>query len=213
MNTLWLSAGVLLPLDKGGKLRTWHIMRHLARRHDITYLSFADATTTLADLNGMGEVCRSIETVPRTDPPKGTWRFHADAGRYLADPIPYAIAKYRSAAYQQRLCDLLERHRFDAIVCDFLVPLVNAPNQLPSPVVLFTHNVESEIWRRHADTAANFVARGLLRQQWRRMQRFEGQALARADVVVAVSNADAAMFTRLYPGAARRPIARVPNGG
>ena len=37
---LWLNAGLLLPLDKGGKLRTWHLMRHLAARHDITYLSF-----------------------------------------------------------------------------------------------------------------------------------------------------------------------------
>ena len=31
MKILWLSAGLLLPLDKGGKLRTWHLMRHLAR--------------------------------------------------------------------------------------------------------------------------------------------------------------------------------------
>ena len=29
MKILWLSAGLLLPLDKGGKLRTWHLMRHL----------------------------------------------------------------------------------------------------------------------------------------------------------------------------------------
>ena len=41
MRILWLNAGLLLPLDKGGKLRTWHLMRHLARRHEITYLSFA----------------------------------------------------------------------------------------------------------------------------------------------------------------------------
>ena len=44
MKILWLNAGLLLPLDKGGKLRTWHLMRGLAARHDITYLSFADGT-------------------------------------------------------------------------------------------------------------------------------------------------------------------------
>ena len=42
MRILWLKSDLLLPLDKGGKLRTWHLMRHLARRHRITYLSFAD---------------------------------------------------------------------------------------------------------------------------------------------------------------------------
>ena len=41
MRILWLKSDLLLPLDKGGKLRTWHLMRHLARRHDITYLAFA----------------------------------------------------------------------------------------------------------------------------------------------------------------------------
>ena len=39
------------------------------------------------------------ETVPRTDPAKGTLRFYADAARYLVDPVPYAVAKYRSADY------------------------------------------------------------------------------------------------------------------
>ena len=109
MKILWLNAGLLLPLDKGGKLRTWHLMRHLARRHDITYLSFADPAQTAADREGMREVCRRLETVPRTDAAKGTLRFYADAARYLVDPLPYAVAKYRSAAYAARSVELLER--------------------------------------------------------------------------------------------------------
>jgi len=30
----------MLPLDTGGKLRTWHLMRQLAAHHEITYLGF-----------------------------------------------------------------------------------------------------------------------------------------------------------------------------
>ena len=67
MKLLWLNSGLLLPLDKGGKLRTWHVMRHLAARHDITYLSFEDSTQTDADRRGMSQVCSRLETVPRTD--------------------------------------------------------------------------------------------------------------------------------------------------
>jgi len=58
MKILWLNAGLLLPLDKGGKLRTWHVMRHLAARHDIHYLSFEDATQTEADRRGNQEPAR-----------------------------------------------------------------------------------------------------------------------------------------------------------
>ena len=53
MRILWLKSDVLLPLDKGGKLRTWHLMRHLARRHAITYLAFAEPGTPTADLDGV----------------------------------------------------------------------------------------------------------------------------------------------------------------
>ena len=212
MKILWLNAGLLLPLDKGGKLRTWHLMRHLAARHDIAYLSFSDTSQTEEHRIGMCEVCQRLETVPRTDAAKGTLRFYADAARYVVDPVPYAVAKYRSADYARRLQELLQTSSFDAVVCDFLPPLVNMPRDLPCPAILFTHNVEAEIWRRHAETAANPVARQLLGQQWQRMLRFERAALARFDLVLAVSEADRGTFERLYPGALRAPVHVVQTG-
>jgi sugar transferase (PEP-CTERM/EpsH1 system associated) len=212
MKILWLNAGLLLPLDKGGKLRTWHVMRHLAARHDIHYLSFADATQSEADRQGMREVCSRLETVPRTDTAKGTWRFYAEAAGYVVDSVPYAVAKYRSPAYRARLEHLLATESYDAIVCDFLPPAVNLPARLPCPSIVFTHNVEAEIWRRHAEQATNPVSRRLLTQQWRRMLRFEGAALERFDLVLAVSDADSRTFERLYPGSVKAPVHVVQTG-
>jgi glycosyltransferase involved in cell wall biosynthesis len=212
MNILWLNSGLLLPLDKGGKLRTWHLMRHLAMRHEITYLSYAEPAQSAADHDGMREVCAHLHTIPRTDPPKGTPRFYVDAARYLIDAAPYAVAKYRSAAFQSALQRLLQEGRFDALVCDFLPPVVNLPDRLPCPAILFTHNVEAEIWRRHAENAGNPLARTLLAQQWRRMLRFERAALSRFDLVLAVSDADRQTFDRLYPGTLRTPAHVVQTG-
>ena len=212
MKLLWLNSGLLLPLDKGGKLRTWHVMRHLAARHDITYLSFEDSTQTDADRRGMSEVCSRLETVPRTDAAKGTWRFYADAAGYVIDQTPYAVAKYRSAAYRARLEHLLATERYDLVVCDFLPPVVNLPAQLPCPSIVFTHNVEAEIWRRHAEQATNAATKYLMTQQWTRMLRFEADALARFDLVLAVSEADRETFGRLYPRSLRAPLHVVPTG-
>jgi sugar transferase (PEP-CTERM/EpsH1 system associated) len=212
MKILWLNAGLLLPLDKGGKLRTWHLMRHLAQRHDISYLSFADPAETAANLEGMREVASHVVTIPRSDAGKGTATFYLDAARYLLDPAPYAVAKYRSAAYREAIDRLLAERRFDALVCDFLPPVVNLPESLPCPAILFTHNVEAEIWRRHVENATNPAGRLLLTQQWRRMLRFERDALARFDLVLAVSEADGQTFSRLYPGALKRPAHVVQTG-
>jgi sugar transferase (PEP-CTERM/EpsH1 system associated) len=212
MKLLWLNAGLLLPLDKGGKLRTWHLMRHLARRHEISYLSFRNVSDSPDDIRGMREVAAHVLTVPRSEARKGTARFYLEAGRYLADRRPYAVAKYRSLEYRHALERLLKEQTFDAIVCDFLVPIVNLPDALPCPAILFTHNVEAEIWRRHAETAHNPIARFFLGQQWRRMLRFERAALGRFDLVLAVSDADGQTFERLYPGTLNVPVHVVQTG-
>jgi sugar transferase (PEP-CTERM/EpsH1 system associated) len=212
MRILWLKSDLLLPLDKGGKLRTWHLMRHLARHHEITYVAFNEPGQPAADVEGMREVAARVETITRSEPTKGTLRFYADAAMHLVDPLPYAVGKYRSAEYRRRLETLLAEQNFDVIVCDFLFPAVNLPKHLPCPTVMFTHNVESEIWRRHAETRRGVVGRLLYGAQYRRMLRYEGRALARFDGVLAVSDADRKTFSRLYPGAISGPAHVIQTG-
>lgn len=212
MRILWLKSDLLLPLDKGGKLRTWHLMRQLAKHHAITFLSFADPGQPADDVDGMKEVATEVITIPRTDPRKGTPAFYLDAARHVFGARPYAVAKYASHAYRTAVTQALARTAFDLVVCDFLPPVVNLPDTLPCPSVLFTHNVEAEIWRRHAETAGNAPKHLLYGMQHRRMLAFERDALARFDGVLAVSDTDRETFARLYPGAARQTIHVVPTG-
>ena len=118
-----------------------------------------------------------LETVPRTDPAKGTLallRRRRAAPRRSGCPTPSAsIARARIARASTQL--LATRTSSTLIVCDFLLPAVNLPERLPCPAVLFTHNVEAEIWRRHAEQADRPGRRSACcAQQWRRMLRFEG---------------------------------------
>src|SRR5882672_3207432 len=129
MRILWLKSDLLLPLDKGGKLRTWHLMRHLARRHEITYLAFAEPAQPAADVEGMREVASRVETIPRTEPPKGSLRSYADPAMHLVDPLPYGVATYRSIASQRRSLALLEEQSFVLKVCGSLSPGVKLPKR------------------------------------------------------------------------------------
>jgi sugar transferase (PEP-CTERM/EpsH1 system associated) len=209
---LWLSAGLLLPLDKGGKLRTWHLMRHLGAEHDITFVSFCEPDGNPAHVEGMRSACSDIKAIPRAETRKGTLRFKLEAGAALLSSLPYAIGKYRSTAYRGVVRDLLARGDFDLLVCDFLFPAVNLPSRLPCPAVIFTHNVESEIWRRHAETQRNAVARAMFLTQWRRMLRYEARALRRFDLILAVSDADRETFRSLYGLSRAAPVHVVQTG-
>jgi sugar transferase (PEP-CTERM/EpsH1 system associated) len=212
MRILWLKSDLLLPLDKGGRLRTWHLMRQLARRHEITYLSFAETAMDTDDLAGMRQVASRVITVAKEERPKGSIRFYVNAARYLADALPYAVAAYRSPAYRNKIEELLDRELFHLVVCDFLVPAVNLPPALPCPSMLFTHNVESEIWRRHADTQRNAILRWLYDTQYQRMLRFEKSTLQRFDGILAVSQSDRDTFMRLYPDSHAKPMWTIPTG-
>jgi sugar transferase (PEP-CTERM/EpsH1 system associated) len=212
MRILWLSAGLLLPLDKGGKLRTWHLLRHLAARHDIEFVAYADSGRAKAEIEGMRAVASAVHVVERPPaPPKGSLAFYAEAARHVVRSLPYAIGSYYSPEYTATVRDLLASGRFDLVVCDFLMPAVNLPDTLPCPAILFTHNVEAEIWRRHAETAPPGVRRWLLDAQYRRMARFERAAVRRFDLLLAVSDADAQTLDRLY-GPLRQPVHVVPTG-
>jgi len=84
------------------------------------------------------------------------------------------------------------------VVCDFLAPSINVPDDLGVPVLLFQHNVEAMIWERHALVATHPLKKAYMSEQWRRMKRFEASECRRVSSVVAVSTQDAEVFRREY---------------
>jgi polysaccharide biosynthesis protein PslH len=67
---------------------------------------------------------------------------------------------------------------------------VNFPDELKIPAVLFQHNVESEIWRRHAATETNLAKRAMYQFEFTKMLRFEQTAVRNFQHVIAVSAHD-----------------------
>jgi sugar transferase (PEP-CTERM/EpsH1 system associated) len=187
-------------------------MRHLSERHAITCISFATPNAPDDYRKGMSAVCSRLITVPRRESTKEGVRFYASVARHLFSRLPYAVGSYRSAAYRRAVRSALAEHQFDRLVCDFLVPAVNLPNELPCPSVLFTHNVEAEIWRRHTETEQRPLHKWLYARQWRRMLRFEGRTVARFDRVLTVSDVDRDTLQRLYPDQLAAPVSVIPTG-
>jgi glycosyltransferase involved in cell wall biosynthesis len=89
---------------------------------------------------------------------------------------------------ERQIRALLEQQKFDTLVCDFLFPAPNIPDVSRS--VLFQHNVESVIWRRHFEQAKNPAKKAYFGLQARRMQAFERAICRQAGYIVAVSEAD-----------------------
>ena len=122
---------------------------------------------------------------------------------------PYAVSRFANARVQQRIRRWFREQRFDVTVCDFLDAAVNFPGRLNIPSVLFQHNVESEIWRRHAETAGNPVKKAMYRMEFRKMLRYERSAVRKFQHVIAVSENDRALMMQWVDG---NRVTVVPTG-
>ncbi len=190
MRILWLKTELLHPLDKGGRIRSYHMLRELIRHHEVTYLTLDDGSAAPDAAERATEYCQVLARIPFRTTPKHSPRLYGDLLLNVWSRLPYAVAKYASAAMQQRVVALAQPEQHDILVCDFLFPSQNVPPGLPIPTVLFQHNVEAAIWRRHADVASHPLRRAYFAEQWRRMCRFERQECHRFDHVIAVSDQD-----------------------
>ena len=177
MRILWLKAGLLLPLDKGGKLRTWHLMRHLAARHDdhvpVVRRPASHGRRTRRDARGRA---RRAHRAAHRPAPRARPRFYADAA---APPRRPACPTRSPSTVRRDYADTRQRAARTAAgsTCRLRLPAAGREpaGRAALPVVLFTHNVEAEIWRRHAENATAPLQRCSPAQQWRRMLRFEEQ--------------------------------------
>lgn len=207
MHLLWLKTDLLHPIDKGGKIRTYQMLRELRRRHHVTYLALDDGTAARDAIERAEEYCHELIPVPHRSPAKLTPAFFFDLVANLRSSLPYAVEKYRSETFRRHVEHL--QKRVDLIVCDFLFPSVNLPARLEKPSVLFQHNVEAQIWHRHAETRRGRFVEAYFRAQWRRMRDYERETCRRFDAVVAVSSQDRAIMETEYDA----PVVReVPTG-
>lgn len=209
MRILWLKTELLHPVDKGGRIRTYNMLRELKREHHVTYLTLDDGTAAPDAVERAEEYSHELVRIPFRTRAKFSPGFYAELAANLVSPLPYFMAKYRSPAMRDAISEQLARGGFDVLVCDFLMPSINLPADIPCATVLFQHNVEAMIWQRHYEVQENPLKRAYLRSQWRKARAFERAVCDRFDQVVAVSPEDAEIMRREY---GTRAVGDVPTG-
>lgn len=190
---LFVSPRFLFPADQGGKIRTTQILRGMkGGRFEILLASPVtgdEAQRYCAELDG---ICDRLIDWPET--PRSP--LHAITRlRHLPASQPVSVISDASLAGTEVVHEALAQA--DLVVFDFLHAMILAPERIAPPSLLFTHNVEAEIFRRHAEVAKNPLKRLIWQQQYRKMRAYEEQSLKRVDTVIAVSERDAKSFSAI----------------
>lgn len=190
LRILWVKVGGLWPLNTGGRLRSFHMLRELSRSHELTVLTTHSPTQDPEELARQLPDCRRVWSVPYRPAKKNSGRFLLALLRSWLTPMPVVVFKSRVRALQAEVERSLETGGYDLVVADFLFAVPNVPVDGETPVLCFSHNVEYMIWKRLEATERRRVHRLLLGQEWRKMRRYELAACRRAALTVAVSEQD-----------------------
>lgn len=208
MRILWVKSGGLVPPDTGGKIRSYQILRELAQRHELTValLYAAEENDCHAELESQFTrlICWPVKPQDR-----GSLAGRAAYARNFFSAWPHSVVRFCRPQMLRDLRRLISEEKFDLIICDFVLAAPVIPWNADVPRILFTHNVEATIWRRHFQIARNPIWKTVWWREYLTTVRMERKYARAADHVLTVSESDRAHFCN-FTDCAR--VTAIPTG-
>ncbi len=184
---LLLAHRVPYPPDRGDKVRSHHVMRHLATLGRVHLATFADDPRDMGHDDALAQWCASVTVLPRT-------RSNARAAiEALAGGRPVSLAAFDTEPMRAAVAALLGARRYDAIyvysgqMAQYLPP--------DARFVMDFVDMDSAKFAAYADDARGPM-RWMMRREAKLLGRFERDIADRAVATLLVSEAEAALFRR-----------------
>lgn len=201
---LYLVHRLPYPPDKGDKVRSYHLLQHLAARHRVFLGTFVDDPADLAHVEAVRTLCAGVHAV-RLAPLRA--RAASIAG--LATGEALTLRYYRNAGLARWVRELVRRERIDAVVA-FSSSVVPYAEGLGLPLIVDFVDVDSAKWSEYAGRH-RWPLSWLYRREGERLLAYERAAAARADWSFFATEKEAALFSRLAPECAAR-VEGMDNG-
>ena len=195
LTVLFFSQRFPLPMDTGGKIRTGKMLEYLKGVFDITLICNVESPKDDPFLDQVQQLCSEFHAVPWKELGKYSLGFYLRVLARMWSRYPVAVQNDYSEILESKIESLVGAKSYDLLICDFLQPTLNFRNVMKGQrTLLFQHNVESLIVKRHYETASNLLMKLFWYGQWKKMVRYEEITCRRFNGVVTVSETDKAML-------------------
>ncbi|MGD0546284.1 MAG: glycosyltransferase family 4 protein [Terracidiphilus sp.] len=206
MKILWICPFFLHPTDRGAQIRTLGTLKELNKRHEIHFAALNNPRN-LQGPQRSSEYSRRHIFAEHSAPRRGSLGMIPQLASSIVNPMPLAVFRYSSRKLRQEIDALIAAEHYDSIVCDFLFSAPNLRNL--GQCVLFQHNVETMIWRRHVEQSHSLLKKVFFQMQAGKMEAYESRICRTAKHVIAVSEIDATRMKRMF---GIETVSSVPTG-
>lgn len=204
MKILMLTPYLPYPPSSGGQVRSYNLLKNLAKKHEITLFSLIKSSQEKKYVGKLEEFCRQVQVFKRPEKP---WTlkniFRTGFGFY-----PFLVVRNLSPEEKKAVAQKLSEEKFDLIHAETFYVMPHIP-PTEIPILLVDQTIEYKVYQHFADTFRFWPARPLLYLDVFKLKFWEKRFWQKADKVVAVSEADKSQMLSLAPGL---DVEIVPNG-
>ena len=208
-NLLYLVHRMPYPPNKGDKVRSYHLLKHLVARHRVFLGTFVDDPDDMVHLPVLREMCAEVCAVPLNPT---TARL--DSLLALAQGLPLTLRYYDHARMHQWVGQLLAQHNIDATLVFSSSMAQYAPPaavHIPAaPILLDLVDVDSAKWTEYANQHS-WPMSWLYRREGVQLLAYERAAVQRSARAFLVTDKEVALFNSLAPDCQGR-VEAIGNG-
>jgi len=181
---LYLTSRLPYPPHKGDKLRAYHQIKYLSRRHSVTLCSFIESEEELSYIDELRKYCECIETILLKP-----FFSYLNALFYVFSHSPLQVSCYYSKKMKNKIDELLRRERFDIIHTQLVRMSPYTKDHRSTPNVLDMIDALSLNMKRRLEKEKLYI-KPLLHLEYTRLRRYEAHACRVFDKVIVSSESD-----------------------
>ncbi len=184
MKILYLCHRFPFPPRRGGKIRPFHMIRHLARNHEVVVGSLVRSEQEAEEGKGLAQYCAQY-VMGRVHEPVQALRMVAR----LPSSTPSSMGFFYSPHLARRIQELLREQRFDLIFVHCSSAAQYVENVRGVPKILDFGDMDSHKWLEYARYKPFPISLGY-RLEAKKLERAERRLAARFDLCTTITRAE-----------------------
>lgn len=201
---LFLTYDIPYPLNSGGKIRSYNLIKQLAKNFDITLYTYYRDEAQKKELGDLVNLCTKIIFFKRSKP----WSLATILSSLLVNR-PYLVSLYRNVNLKRQLLRDCQEKKFDFFHFESFYPALYLPlvRKHRLPAIMGNENIEYKVYSRYAKQK-KLLLKWIIFLEVLRMRWFEERLWNKASLNLAISPTDSRIIERVT----KKKCLIIPNG-
>ena len=195
MDILFFANLIPFPLDGGGKIFTYSVLKALSKDNNIDLICFYEHEDVEKARKELMTLCNSITVLPiKVTTSENIKLMMAKAIGSLGSTYPLGVKKYITSEMKSALHSIMNKKKYACAFFNILAMYAYAPivKEIDNSIktVLYEQNCEALIYERYFKETSNFMKKIFLQIESSKLKRFEQNSINSCDQLILLSKED-----------------------